>query len=264
MTTKKLFDGKYKVTFKEVKDASGNTKPVVFCVDSYIATQNDCWWFFFWLYLVFITISGGMDAFLSLTMIIISFASFWLTFQSRLHGALQSRNNQLQVLLTFVKLAVSDKLLAKIRSSNQDESEEALEFLKNDIDYNKVIESEKTKSILQGICSNKYKNLFSFTAFFINVIGLVLPFLDIFGSNYSTLSKLFVVVPFAVLAFGYTPFQVKSNEIVDFADTINDSSIAPTTEDIIEIDTLVLKFRKKNFLSKENFDSIDELIKDLL
>lgn len=32
MTTKKLFDGKYKVTFKEVKDASGNTKPVVFCV----------------------------------------------------------------------------------------------------------------------------------------------------------------------------------------------------------------------------------------
>ena len=126
-----------------------------------------------------------------------------------------------------------------------------------------MIESEKTKSILQGICSNKYKNLFSFTAFFINVIGLVLPFLDIFGSNYSTLSKLFVVVPFAVLAFGYTPF-LKNSEIVDFADTINDSSISPTTEDIVEIDKIVLKFKKKNFLSKENFDSIDKLIKDLL
>lgn len=264
MTTKKVFgNGEYKVAFKTVKDSSGNTKPVVLYVDSYIARPNDCWWFFFWLYLVFITISGGMDAFLSLTMIIISFASFWLTFQSRLHGALQSRNNQLQFLLTFVKLAVSDKLLAKIRSSNQDESEEALEFLKNDIDYNKVIESEKTKSILQGICSNKYKSLFSLTAFFINVIGLVLPFLDIFGSNYSTLSKLLVVVPFAVLAFCYTPF-LRNSEIVDFADTINDSSITPTTEDIIEIDNMVLKFRKKSFLSKENFDSIDELIKDLL
>ena len=264
MITKKVFDnGSYEVTFKDVKDSSGNTKPVLFYADRYQSTRQDCWWFLYWLYLVFLTVSGGISGFLSLIMLAISLASFWLTFQSRLHGALQSRDNKLQFLLSFVTLAVSDKILVKIRSSNQEESDEALEFLKNDADYNKLAEGEKINSMLQGIFSNKYKNLFSFAALFVNGIGLAIPFLDIFGSNYSTTSKLLVVVPFAILAFSYTPF-LKSSEIVDFADAINDSSISPTTKDVVNIDNMVLEFRKKNFLSREHFESIDKLIKDLL
>ena len=129
MITKKVFDnGSYEVTFKDVKDSSGNTKPVLFYADRYQSTRQDCWWFLYWLYLVFLTVSGGISGFLSLIMLAISLASFWLTFQSRLHGALQSRDNKLQFLLSFVTLAVSDKILVKIRNSNQEESDEALEF----------------------------------------------------------------------------------------------------------------------------------------
>ena len=67
-----------------------------------------------------------------------------------------------------------------------------------------------------------------------------------------------------MLVLGYNPFKAHNSDVVEFIDTINRSSISPTTEDVQGINILVNELKERQLLSKETLDSIDKLLKELL
>lgn len=261
MFIKTILDkGPYRITFNDVEDATGTESKVAYYVENSDVTTQDYWCVIFLVYLIGLTLFGLVHCVIAFLVIFTLSLSNWLTFQIRIHRTLQFRDKKLQTLKNSIEIGISDELI----KFSQKEKEEAALFLKEDYYYNKVFKEETTKSMLQGKMSRRYKYLFSLICLAFNTLGIIYPFSDWGGINYSLTSRLLVLVPFVILVLSYNPFKAHNSDVVDFIDTINRSSISPTTEDVLEINTLVEELKNRKLLSKEKFDSIDESIKELL
>lgn len=261
MFLKTILDkGPYRVTFNDVEDSSGNESKVVYHVADTQVYQRDYCFAIFLIYLIGLTLFGFVHCVIAFLVIFTLFLLNWLTFQIRLHRTLQFRDKKLQTLRKLIEIGISDELL----KFSQKEKDEAALFLKENYYYSKFFEEESTKSMLQGKASIRYKYLFSLIYLPFNILGIMYPFSDWGGIDYSLTSRLLVLVPFVILVLSYNPFKAHNSDVVEFIDTINRSSISPTTEDVQGINILVNELKERQLLSKENVDSIDELIKELL
>lgn len=264
MFIKTILDkGPYRVTFNDVgdvEDSFGNKNKVAYYVVDTQVYRKDYWFVIFLVYLIGLTLFGLVHCVIAFFVIFTLSLLNWLTFQIRIHRTLQFRDKKLQTLRKLIEVGISDELL----KLSQKEKDEAALFLKENYYYGKFFEEESTKSMLQGKASRRYKYLFSLIYLFFITFGVICPFSDWGYLDYSLTSRLLVLVPFVMLVLSYNPFKAHNSDVVEFIDTINRSSISPTTEDVQGINILVNELKERQLLSEETLDSIDKLIKELL